>query len=254
MLKPKDPRWRDTEEKIEKYVDDQIHMSVVNLRAEPLLEQAGVFFKETKAPKTQRMLENITERVEQRGMVVNDAKTAVMCVSDAVSFEPRVSLEGRHGRIEGVNQLKFLGVTLDSDCSFGTHIQNLRTSIRRRSWALAKLRRRGMTEKELKRVYTSMIRPAVEYAAPAWHSMITQEQVRVLESQQTQCLKNILGPGLSASKMRQKLDIEQLEIRREKAVIKFSQKCLKSDRFSRWFQYRNIPPYERRSSFIFLLL
>ena len=108
-----------------------------------------------------------TIRAEERGMVVNDSKTAVMCVSEAILFEPRVSLEGRHGRIEGVKQMKFLGVTFDLDCSFNTHIQNLRTSIRRRSWALAKLKRRGMTEEELKSVYMSMIRSAVEYALPA---------------------------------------------------------------------------------------
>ena len=34
------------------------HMSV---RAEPLLEQARIFFKETKAPEIQRMLENKEE-------------------------------------------------------------------------------------------------------------------------------------------------------------------------------------------------
>ena len=45
------------------------------------------------------MLEHITKRAEERGMVVNYAKTAVMCVSGAISFEPRVTLEGRDGQI-----------------------------------------------------------------------------------------------------------------------------------------------------------
>ena len=169
-------------------------------------------------------------------------------MSGAKTFEARVSLEGRNGQIKGVEKIKFLGITLDRDCSFESHVQNLRTSVRRRSWALTKLKRRGMNNEQLKKVYTSMIRPSIEYASVAWHSMLTKEQANVLEGQQVQCLKKILGPGTSARRMRQVLQIEPLYERREKAVVKFGQKCLKSDRFRQWFPQRTIPPYERRAN------
>ena len=42
LLKPKDPRWREIDNKMEKFVDDSIHMSIVNIRAEPLLKKDGL--------------------------------------------------------------------------------------------------------------------------------------------------------------------------------------------------------------------
>ena len=234
LLKPKDARWKDVQTLNKKFVDDGLHMSVVNMRAEPLLEQNGLLYKETKAPEAQQMLEHLTRRATERGMVVNE-KMAVMCVSGAKTFEAQVSLEGRNGQIKVVNKIKFLGITLDNDCSFESHVQNLRTSVRRRSWALTKLKRRGMNNEQLKKVYTSMIRPSVKYASVAWHSMLTKEQANILEGQQVQCLKKILGPGTSARRMRQVLQIEPLYERREKAVVKFGQKCLKSDCFRQWY-------------------
>ena len=244
MLKPRDPRWRPPPEKNEKFVDDGIHMSVVNMRALPLLERDGRFFKQTAAPAAQSMLEHIAKRAADRGMIVNDAKTGVMCVSGALSFEPKVELKSRQGDpILGAQSMKFLGITLDSDCTFGTHVKNLRTAIRRRSWALTKLRRRGMNTEDLKSVYTSMVRPAVEYASPAWHSLLTREQSGILESQQAQALRNILGPGLSYKKMSECLELDSLYARREAATLKFGQKCASSDRFRQWFPQRRAPLY-----------
>ena len=170
-------------------------------------------------------------------------------VSGALSFEPKVELKSRQGDpILGAQSMKFLGITLDSDCTFGTHVKNLRTAIRRRSWALTKLRRRGMNTEDLKSVYTSMVRPAVEYASPAWHSLLTREQSGILESQQAQALRNILGPGLSYKKMSECLELDSLYARREAATLKFGQKCASSDRFRQWFPQRRAPLYERRKS------
>ena len=172
-------------------------------------------------------------------MVVNDSKTAVMCVSDTLSFEPRVALTGRVCPIEGKASMKFLGITLDSDCTFSSHVNNLR--------ALSKLKRRGMSTEDLKYVYVSMIRPTVEYASPAWHSMLTKEQSNILESQQAQAMKNILGPGISYRRMKETLELDTLQERREAATLKFGLKCANSVKFGHWFPQRRLPLYERRS-------
>ena len=74
LLKPKDAKWKDVQVQNEKFVDDGLYMSVVNMRAEPLLEQNGLLYKETKAPEAQQMLEHLTRRAAERGMVVNDKK------------------------------------------------------------------------------------------------------------------------------------------------------------------------------------
>ena len=104
-----------------------------------------------------------------------------------------------------------------------------------------------MQQESLARVYLSIIRPVAEYAAVAWPSMLSLEQSNELERQQTQALKNILGPGISAAKMREKLGVELLAVRRERAaVIKLASKCASSSRFCGWFPMRLQPSYPRR--------
>ena len=59
----------------EKYVDDQIHLTVVNMRAErTMIDEEGKFYKTTRAPQAQSMFSHIVQRATDRGMVVNDAK------------------------------------------------------------------------------------------------------------------------------------------------------------------------------------
>ena len=132
--------------------------------------------------------------------------------------------------------------------SFKSHIDKLTSRTRSKTWALAKLKKRGLSEEKLVRTYKCLIRPSAEYAAPAWHSLLTATQAAELERQQTQALKNIYGPSLSANKLRQKADIELLSKRREGLVLRFAQKSVNNPRSSSWFRQRNAPAYSRRSN------
>ena len=203
--------------------------------------------KYTCAAEAQTMFAHVTARAEAKGMKVNDSKTGLMCVSSARSFTPRAVIRGRQNEeIKSCDSIKFLGFTLDSDYSIKTHVNNLCRKLRARSWALSRLKRKGMSIKDLVVVYTSIIRPVVEYAAAAWHSMLTCKQSEDLERQQVQALKNIVGPGISARKMREYLGIEPLSERRSKAVLKLAIKCSISEIFSNWFPVRPDPVYSRR--------
>ena len=71
-----------------------------------------------------------------------------------------------------------------------------------------------MKEEHLVNAYKGLIRPSVEYATPAWHSLITAQQAAGLEKQQVQALKNIFGVGLSANTLRAKAGIELLSAER----------------------------------------
>ena len=141
----------------------------------------GKLIKTTSAPQAQAMLEHIIKRAEERGMVVNDDKTGVMCVSGAMSFEAGVKLRGRNGDVVGSTSMRCLGVTIDNDCSFKTHLNNLAAKIRSKTWTLTKLKRFGMDQSDLKKVYTSLIRPVAEYVSVVWHPMLTDEQARSIE-------------------------------------------------------------------------
>ena len=171
-----------------------------------------------------------------------------MIVSAASSFEARVKVTLENQVIQGGPSMKLLGVTIDQDGSFKTHVSNLRRKLRSRTWALSKLKKRGLQEKDLVKTYKSLIRPVVEYAAPAWHSLLTATQAAELERQQVQALKNVYGTGISAEKMRKEAGIELLSARREKMARKFALKTLSNERTSHWFTERKRSVYARRES------
>ena len=198
--------------------------------------------------RTQSHLEHVASRAEERGMAINTEKTGLMLVSAATSFQAKVTLELSGKMVHGSNSLKILGVTIASDLSFQEHIENISSKMRSKTWALSKLRKKGLTEEKLLRAYKCLIRPSVEYAAVAWHSMITAGQAALLERQQTQALRNIFGPSISAAKMRKRAEIETLYKRREQLVKNFAKKSLTNPRSAHWFEQRKRPAYSRRTS------
>ena len=191
--KPKDPLFKQGGINTYKYVDDEVNTSTVNMRRARLLVEDGCFFKEIFNHRTQDLLSHIKTRAEERGMAINANKTGLMKVSAATSFEARVKITLGEQVVHGGETMKLLGVTLDRDGSFRTHAAALARRMRSRTWALSKLKRKGLPEKDLIRTYKCLIRPVVEYAAPAWHSSINATQAAELERQQAQALKMYMG-------------------------------------------------------------
>ena len=100
-------------------------------------------------------------------------------------FDCRIQATVQGAEVTGTDSMRVLGVVLDSDCSFKTHVRNLRF----KTWALAKLRKHGLDTDSLITAYKYIIRPSVEYLAPVWTAMITAEQSESLKRQQVQALK-----------------------------------------------------------------
>ena len=139
----------------------------------------------------------------------------------------RASVSLGDATITWSDSMKILGVTLDSNCSFQSHVKNLRSKIRARTWALSKLRKAGLDEKRLVCTYKTLLCPAVEYAVPVWHSMLTAEQSSELERQRTQALRNIFGPEGSARSLRDRAELETLAKRRESMCLKCANNCFR---------------------------
>ena len=133
-------------------------------------------FKETHAEKTTGLLEHVRRNAERKGMVVNEKKTGLMCVSASRSYKAKISIEFSGQRVRGESTLKILGVSLDQDCTFKTPVKNIAKKLRQRTWALSRLRRKEMDCEDLIQAYVATIHPVAEYASPAWHSLLTVEQ------------------------------------------------------------------------------
>ena len=241
-------KWTDKPIMSVKFVDDGINVETINMKEEPMMTEGGQCFKITKAAKTAGLLEHIRHASENKGMKVNEGKTGLMCVSTARSYQAKVKIDFNGQTIVGSDSLKILGVKMTKDCSFGEHINEIGKRLRRKTWALSKLRRKGMKVEDLVQAYKTTIRPTAEYASPAWHSSLTWAQSEKLERQQTQALKNIFGVGTSAAKMRDKANIERLWSRREEACLNFARKNIGNARCNDWFIPREQPRYARRTS------
>ena len=146
IRKPKDPEFKSTPIKTYKYVDDEVNTNKVNMKKAKLLVENGEFFKEIVDIKTQNLLHHNATAAQNKGMVISAAKTGLMLVSAATSFDARVRITLGNQTITGQDPMKLLGVTIDRDASFKSHVQKLAARFRAKTWALSKLKKKGLSE------------------------------------------------------------------------------------------------------------
>ncbi|KAI8489106.1 hypothetical protein Bbelb_330910 [Branchiostoma belcheri] len=94
-----------------------------------------------------------------------------------------------------------------------------------RLFMLRRLKRFNLTTDDLIQVYTSYVRPVVEYCAPVWHSGLTSSQTVRLERIQKRALRTILGERyINYETALQNTNLQTLEQRRTDLCLKFAKK------------------------------
>ena len=172
-------------------------------------------------------------------MKVNSSKTAMLCISGAQSYKANAYIYDAAGeKIESGESMKFLGFHFSRRPGVHAHVEALRKRFRRQYWVLFHLRRSGFREKELARVYRTILLPMADYCAAVYHPMLNDEQDQVVERLQAQALRCIYGPFMSYAMMREKAEVSTLRQRRIEICDKFASKCINSSRFSHWFPLR----------------
>ena len=173
-------------------------------------------------------------------MVVNKAKTKILYVSDAQTYKAHASLVDSDGNVlQSGETLKVLGFHMDSRPTCHAHKKALQIRMRDTTWVLRHLAVAGFTQEELARVYTTVIRPILDYCAVVYHPMLTDEQDQQVERLQAQALKNIYGYRVSYAKMRRKAGIKTHRERRIALCDKFAEKARTNPMFERWFPLRS---------------
>ena len=118
LRRPKDPRWTKCDPKDLKYIDDGMNIATINMKQVALCfeEHPSAPIKKVHLVESQAMLDHVTNKAITKGMVVNDAKTGLLCISASTSYRITASLNGRGGEIiKDRDSLKTLGYHLDSD-------------------------------------------------------------------------------------------------------------------------------------------
>ena len=115
------------------------------------------------------------------------------------------------------------------------------TTANRKLFLLRRLKRFGVSTQDLTTVYTTYIRPAMEYAAPVWHPALTRTQSTRLERLQKRACRIILGTQYKDyNAALSSLNLIPLEERRTNICLSFATKLLNSE-FKDW-----LPPTRKQ--------
>ena len=221
-----------------KYIDDNLTCEKVNF-GQVVIVPGDPPTKTKHVIPTQNAYRSITTNAKKIGMVVNDSKTVLLCISDALNYRPKVFILDNNGeRIDCVDKMKLLGFTFSSRPTVQAHVDTVLKKMRQKYWSLRHLKGVGFNTAELVEVYKSVLLPIADYCAPAYHSLTTDIQDQQLERAQTGALRAIFGYGPSARKLRAEFDIQTLRERRITLTDKFAEKCVSNPRFCHWFPLR----------------
>ena len=103
--------------------------------------------------------------------------------------------------------MNFLGVTrpISSDLSWNAHVDEIISKARTRVYMIYQLKRAGINQNDLIRIYVSVI----QYACPIWHTNLPKYLSDSIEIIQTRCLKTIC-PGYPCKNILQMVNLPTL--------------------------------------------
>ena len=164
-------------------------------------------------------------------MRINATKTKEMVIcfcrnDNHVASIPRIVIDNND--IAPVTQAKVLGVTLSSDLTWNAHVDTIVSKARKRVFTIYQLKRAGIRQCDLLRVYVSVIRPVLEYACPVWHTSLPMYLSDNIETIQKRCLRTIF-PGHSYDEARSISNLPTIFERRTKLYQSYFRKMHNSD-------------------------
>ena len=187
----------------------------------------------------QNQIVSIKNLSDQREMSLNPDKTCLFIVnfSRQHQFRPLLEIPGRNLPIERVLQTKLLGYWFSHDMKTNRHVEHLLAICYKRIWAIRKLKKSGISEKDILHFYNFKIRSVLEANCIIYHSMLTQEETNDIERIQKIVLKIILANKYEDYNQACLLmNIDTLETRRINLSLNFGLKCISSEQHSHFFQ------------------
>ncbi len=199
---------------IHKYVDDTTLSELLCVHDQP--SNMHVYFQQ------------LLDWADNNDMVVNLNKTKEMIMGPPSKISNLPPLEVPTGRIERANTVKLLGVHLDANFFWKSHVEAIVSKATQRLYFLKQLKRAGVPHRQLLYFYTTAIRPVLEYAAPVWHHLLTKTQTDEIEAIQRRSVRIIYSctydmPYMSALYY---ADISSLASRREQLSRNFFKSVL----------------------------
>ena len=178
----------------------------------------------------QHQLSDLANFTTRNKMKINHKKTKIIPFnfSKSYDFTPQLHFPNSEA-LEVIYETKLLGVTITSNLSWSSHVEDICRRATKKLWVLVRFKSLGGTTEQLLTVYQTRIRSTLEFAAPVFHSGLTLDQSRQLEMIQKKALVIILGVNYTSYESAlSELNVERLDHRRTELCYSFALKCTNS--------------------------
>lgn len=164
-----------------KYVDDTTIYQVSNCPNDSILQDS---------------VDEALAWSSKNSMKIHPTKTKELfiCFATNPPNVPAITING--SSIDRVNSCKLLGVIINDKLTWNEHVDKLYKKACSKLFFLSQLRKSRVPSQDIVQVYTSVVRPIMEYACQVWHGGLTVSQSRLLETIQQRALK-MAFPSLS---------------------------------------------------------
>ena len=162
---------------LHKFVDDCTLSEIIQKSGASIMQQA---------------IDSVDSWSSLNHMIISTKKTKEMLIGSILKNPP--SLLQLNGQlIERVKSYKLLGLHVTDSLQWKVHVSSMCSRAAQRLHFLQQLKRAAMSSDDLLYYYQSVVRPVIEYACVVWHTSLTQEQTKQLESIQKRAMKIIFG-------------------------------------------------------------
>ncbi|KAI8482938.1 hypothetical protein Bbelb_393560 [Branchiostoma belcheri] len=191
-------------------------------------------------------LNHLEQWATSRKMQLHPGKCKAMHVFFTRTPPPLPSLSIAGILLEEVKAVKLLGLHLQADLGWNTHVDHVVKQGSRKLFLLKQLKQFDLSRDDLLTCYKTFVRPSCEYAAPTWHPGLTTRQRHRIEYIQKRACRVILGSAYTSyPEACATLDLPTLEDRRVQLCLNFAMKVLRSQDFQHWLPPRRGSTTER---------
>ena len=185
----------------------------------------------------QIQLDNLSEYCRQAKMSINKQKTKCMLFNKARKYDfiPELCLS-EEAQLEVVQEMKLVGYQIRSDLSTKSNTKYIVGRAWKRMWIIRRLVALGASVPDLLSVLRCQVLSVLQFAVPAWTTMISKAESRSIESVQKTGLYLIFGAKFrSYTWALKEAGFKTQEQQRKNIFEKFTRACATSNKFSKWF-------------------
>ena len=189
----------------------------------------------------QSELDLFNEYCLQSKLKINQEKSKCMLFNRAKNYDFSPELYLTPGsKLEVVDEMKLVGYQLRSDLSTVSNTKYIVKRAWKRMWVVRRLKALGANEKELLNVLRAQVLSVLQFATPAWSTLITAQESAQIEAVLKTGLFLVYGQRyLSFSWALKESNMKTMKEQRSIMFENFTKRSIENPKFKQWFVRTN---------------